>query len=121
MENYDFTIFPFGMHFFEKDEENNTTKALHYKPKTKEEVLKLFLWHLDLVNEIDKFDVGVIDREEYADNIKEMEDFIENNTLEEILNPVGRHFFVTQLRNILVADFHMWQEHDGTWNCENAE
>lgn len=119
MENYDFTIFPFGMHFFEKDEENNTTKALHYKPKTKEEVLKLFLWRLDLVNEIDKFDVGVIDREEYSDNIKEMEEFIKNNTLEEILNPIGRYFFVTQLRNILVADFHMWQEHDGTWNYED--
>lgn len=119
MENYDFTVFPFGIHFFEKDEENNTTKALHYQPKTKEEVLKLFLWHLDLVNEIDKFDVGVIDREVYSDNIKEMEEFIENSTLEEILNPVGRYFFVAQLRNILVADFHMWQEPDGTWNCEN--
>lgn len=73
----------------------------------------------DLVNEIDKFDIGVIDREVYSDNIKEMEEFIENNTLEEILNPVGRYFFVTQLRNILVADFHMWQEEDGTWNYED--
>ena len=119
MENYDFTIFPFGMHFFEKDEENNTTKALHNKPKTKEEVMEKFLYHLDLVQEFDKFDVGVIDREVYSDNIKEMEEFVANNTLEEILNPVGRYFFVTQLRNILVTDFHMWQEEDGTWNYED--
>ena len=118
MENYDFTVFPFGMHFFEKDEANNITKALHNKPKTKEEVMEKFLSHLDLVKEIDKFDVGIIEREKYSDNIKEMEEFIENNTLEEILNPVGRYFFVTQLRNILVTDYYMFQEPDGTWNYE---
>ena len=36
-ENHDFTVFPFGKYFFEKDEENNTTRIFHDAPKTKEE------------------------------------------------------------------------------------
>lgn len=121
-ENHDFTVFPFGKYFFEKDEENNTTRIFHDAPKTKEEVMKKFYYNLDLIHEYDRFeDVWDVPREEYICEIKEMEKYIEEHTLEEICSPEGRYFFVTMLRNILMTDHDMYQIKDGTWHYNDSE
>lgn len=121
-ENHDFTVFPFGKYFFEKDEENNTTRIFHDAPKTKEEVMKKFYHNLDLIHEYDRFeDVWDVPREEYICEIKEMEKYIEEHTLEEICSPEGRYFFVTMLRNILMTDHDMYQIKDGTWHYNDSE
>lgn len=122
IENHDFTIFPFGKHFFEKDEENNFTRVLHYEPETKEDVMKKFFYNLDLVNEANRFEnVGNPDKAEFSDDIKEMEEYIASHTLEEIYAPEGRYFFVNKLRNILMTDYHMYQDKEGLWQYDNED
>lgn len=121
-ENHDFTVFPFGKYFFEKDEVNNTTKVFHDAPQSKEDVMKKFYNNLDLIHECDRFeDVWDVPRDEYICEIKEMEKYIEEHTLEEICSPEGRYFFVTMLRNILVTDHDMYQIKDGTWHYDDSE
>ena len=121
-ENHDFTVFPFGKYYFEKDEENNTTKVFHDAPQTKEDVMKKFYCNLDLIHECDRFeDVWDVPREEYICEIKEMKKYIEEHTLDEICSPEGRYFFVTMLRNILVTDHDMYQIKDGTWHYDDSE
>ena len=121
-EKHDFTVFPFGKYYFEKDEQNNTTKVFHDAPKTKEDVMTKFYNNLDLIHECNRFeDVWDVPREEYISEIKEMEKYIEEHTLEEICSPEGRYFFVTMLRNILVTDHDMYQIKDGTWHFDDSE
>ena len=121
-ENHDFTVFPFGKYYFEKDEENNTTKVFHDAPQSKEDVMKKFYYNLDIIHECDRFeDVWDVPREEYICEIKEMEKYIEEHTLEEICSPEGRYFFVTMLRNILVTDHDLYQVKDGTWHFDDSE
>lgn len=121
-EKHDFTVFPFGKYYFEKDEENNTTKVFHDAPQTKEDVMKKFYNNLDLIHECDRFeDVWDVPRDEYICEIKEMEKYIEEHTLEEICSPEGRYFFVTMLRNILMTDHDMYQIKDGTWHYDDSE
>lgn len=121
-EKHDFTVFPFGKYYFEKDEENNTTKVFHDAPQSKEDVMKKFYNNLDLIHECDRFeDVWDVPRDEYICEIKEMEKYIEEHTLEEICSPEGRYFFVTMLRNILMTDHDMYQIKDGTWHYDDSE
>nr|DAR18536.1 MAG TPA: hypothetical protein [Caudoviricetes sp.] len=121
-EKHDFTVFPFGKYYFEKDEQNNTTKVFHDAPQTKEDVMKKFYFNLDLIHECDRFeDVWDVPRDEYICEIKEMEKYIEEHTLEEICSPEGRYFFVTMLRNILMTDHDMYQIKDGTWHYDDSE
>lgn len=121
-ENHDFTVFPFGKYYFEKDEVNNTTKVFHDVPQSKEDVMKKFYYNLDLIHECDRFeDVWDVPRDEYICEIKEMEKYIEEHTLDEICSPEGRYFFVTMLRNILVTDHDMYQIKDGTWHYDDSE
>lgn len=122
-ENHDFTVFPFGKYFFEKDEQNNTTKVFHEAPKSKEEVMKKFYYNLSLIHEHDRFEsVPTVEKEVYICEIKEMEKYIEEHTLEEIGSPEGRYFFVTMLRNILMTDYDLYQDKEtGTWQYDDDE
>nr|DAL05481.1 MAG TPA: hypothetical protein [Caudoviricetes sp.] len=122
-ENHDFTVFPFGKYFFEKDEENNTAKIFHDAPKSKEDVMKKFCYNLDLIHECNRFeDVWDVPKDEYICEIKEMEKYIEEHTLEEICSPEGRYFFVTMLRNILMTDYDIYQDKEtGTWQYDDDE
>jgi hypothetical protein len=84
--------------------------------------MKKFYYNLDLIHEYDRFeDVWDVPREEYICEIKEMEKYIEEHTLDEICSPEGRYFFVTMLRNILVTDHDMYQVKDGTWHYDDSE
>jgi hypothetical protein len=122
-ENHDFTVFPFGKYFFEKDEENNTTKIFHDAPKSKEEVMEKFYYNLWLIHEYDRFEnVPHVEKETYICEIKEMEKYVEEHTLDEICSPEGRYFFVTMLRNILMTDYDIYQDKEtGTWQYDDDE